>query len=451
MIGQCGPPDGDLGDGGGRRTTLIEQPGRDGADQEATRGHAVEPGEEDADELERKRAPGPGRGVRWQPAREIRPDDEWPRTDQHGRPRSGEDAVGECVVRERAVRVDVPIDDLGDDVRRDHVDPLERGDDRLLRRGQGQPDGCQPGIGATFGGGRVDGLAQLGQTALTARRSRLDREVARRRTARRRARPPERDIDAFVVETLGELADGRDADLDDVDPDHRQGGGLPRSDASLGRHERGPDPWLVGIADEVEQFQPRRPVGIDPLQGRGAERPGRDLDRGATIAIVQDLGLEAEIDRPGRDIERQLLRGRLVFEQRRCERQHDPAGQPVRPMGHVAIDDLAGERAPGAVEAGHPEHPQERSLLPAGRAQPGPCAPRASERLGQLDQPIDRAQVACPRHARRPAAPRSPTARSTGRPGTTMPSRPVTVSATNRESMTASSVASTAAMKKRSR
>ncbi len=41
--------------------------------------------------------------------------------------------MGEGMVGQGAVRLDPAGDDLGDDVRRDQVDPLERGDDRTFR------------------------------------------------------------------------------------------------------------------------------------------------------------------------------------------------------------------------------------------------------------------------------------------------------------------------------
>ena len=63
MIGQGGPADRDLGDGGGRGPALLAQPERQGADEQAALGHAVEPSQEDTDELERERPPGPGRRI----------------------------------------------------------------------------------------------------------------------------------------------------------------------------------------------------------------------------------------------------------------------------------------------------------------------------------------------------------------------------------------------------
>ena len=127
-----------------------------------------------------------------------------------------------------------------------------------------------------------------------------------------------------------------------------------------------------------------------------------------------------------------------------------PASRSGRPA-HVPVDDLGGERPAGPVEAGDPEHPERGPLLAAGRADPGPGTPGTGEHLRQLDEPVDGAEVAGTAHARRPAARRRSSVRSTGRPGTMLPARPSTVSPTNSKSTTASSTLSTVAAKTWSR
>ena len=242
VLGQDRPPDRDLGDRGGGGVTLLEQPRRQRSDEQPSRRHAVEPGEEDPDELEGERPPGAGRGVGRHAAAEIRADDERSRPDERGRPRAGDEPVGEGMVGQRPVRVDVPVDDLGDDVVGDDVDPLEGGDDGLLGRGERQGHRRQPGVGAPLGRGAVDRLAELGEPALAAGRGRLGGRLGRDPARRRRARSPERDVDALVVEPVGELADGRDAHLDDVDAPRRERGRLARAEPDARRGQRGNRP-----------------------------------------------------------------------------------------------------------------------------------------------------------------------------------------------------------------
>ena len=269
--------------------------------------------------------------------------------------------------------------------------------------------------------------------------------------ARRRAGPPERDVDAFVVEPIGQLADRRHADLDDVDPGRRQHPGFARPDADLGRTEGGTDPRLVGVADDREELEPGGPVRVDPVERGQAELPGRRLDRRPPFAVVQDLSLETEVDRARGDVEGELLGRRLVFEQGGRERQDDPTGQPIGPAADVAIHDLGRERSTRSVEPGH-ARTSGAGLAPARRScRSGRARPRhrpASRPARRAGRSVRGRRVRSRQAAR---ARRSSSVRSTGKPGTTRPSRPWTVSATNSASTTASSVASTAAMKNRSR
>ena len=57
----------------------------------------------------------------------------------------------------------------------------------------------------------------------------------------------------------------------------------------------------------------------------------------------------------------------------------------------LTVDGGAGERPPGAVETRHAEQPEQGPLLAQRRRGAGSGAPGARERLGPVDQPLDRA------------------------------------------------------------
>ncbi len=96
----------------------------------------VATGQEDAQHLQRERAPGAGRRVRGEAGRQVRRDDErsGPEEDRRARPLG--ESMREGVVGQRPIRLDRATDDLGHRVRADDVDPLEGGNDRALRRAE---------------------------------------------------------------------------------------------------------------------------------------------------------------------------------------------------------------------------------------------------------------------------------------------------------------------------
>ena len=295
------------------------------------------------------------------------------------------------MVGQGAVGVDPAVDDLGHDVGRDDVDPLEGGDERLLRGGQGQGDRGESGVGAPLGGDRVDRLAELGEPALAARRSRLHRLSGW--PAVSPPRSPEGDVEPLVVEVVGELPEGRHADLDDVDAARREHRGLSPGRSQVRRGEARPDPRPVRVAQDVHELEPRGAVGVDPLERGHPELPGQRLGRRAPPGIAQDLGLQPEVDGTRGHVEGELLGRRVVLDEPRGEGQGDPACQPIGSTQDVALDDLRGERLPGPVQAGDAEHPEDRPLLASRRARPGPSAPRAGQRPGELDEVLDGTQI----------------------------------------------------------
>ena len=185
----------------------------------ASAGEAVATRERDRQQLHRERPAGAGRRVRT-----------GPRVARSGATSSGpagtstrvparrEQPVREHVVGERPIRVHAPRDDLAHRVGDDEVDPLERGDDRLVRRGE------RPGhrsarrtYAATARARLVDEPPQDGQRALGAGGDRR-RRPGRGRRGRRGTRggPPRLDRRPEPGHAVGELAARRDVDPDQL-------------------------------------------------------------------------------------------------------------------------------------------------------------------------------------------------------------------------------------------
>ena len=406
--------DGHLGDRGGGRVAFVDEPGGQRAKQEPLGRNPVTPGERGADDLQRECPAGPGRPARRYAAGQVRSDDQWPGPDQHAGTRPSQQPVGMCLVSQGAIRVHIAIEDFGHGIGDHQVDPFEGRDQGLFRRGQRQAHGRQARVRTALRSGTVERLANRRQAALAARRRLLVRIGGGRRTGSG-TRTPVGHIRAFVVEPFRQFPDGGHADLDDVDATLHQGSDLPERGRRARSTERRAQPGSLRVADQVEQLEPSRPIGVDSLEPSGGQPPGGLLGSRAPARIAQDLGLERQVDRSGCDVERELLCGQVVFDQRGCERQRHPSRQPVQPVADEALDDLRGKRPAGPIDAGHPEHPQHRSFLAAGRAGQGARTPRAGERVGQLQQPVDRAKIQRRARGRHPSPPAK---RDGGRPGT---------------------------------
>ena len=79
------------------------------------------------------------------------------------------------------------------------------------------------------------------------------------------------------------------------------------------------------------------PASIDPL----------DLCDPAAIRLAEQLPLEPEVDRAGRDVEGQLLRLEVVLEQGHRKGQRDPGAETAGIAGEPAIDRRPGQRSAG--------------------------------------------------------------------------------------------------------
>ncbi len=135
------------------------------------------------------------------------------------------------------------------------------------------------------------------------------------------------------------------------------------------------------------------------------------LGERAPIRFVEQVGLEAEVDRTRGDIERKLLWIDVVLDETHRERQKDPAREPPTAARHVAVDGRPREGPVGGVEATDPEHPEKGSLASDGRRRTGSGGPGPGERLRALRKPVERPEIARrQRHAREYGATRPPRA-----------------------------------------
>ncbi len=319
--------------------------GGNGADEDPAGRDSIAPSQRGTQQEQGQGPAGEGGRSRGCAPGQVGRDDEGAGPEGDCRAGAGQQATGEGMVSERAVRVDVAVDHLGDRIAVDDVDALERRNDRLLGPGQGQGRGGQAAIGPALCGCLVDRQADLGQPALAARWGRLavpDRPGPRM---------PGGDLEAGVVEPIGQLAAGRHVDPDDIDTGGDEVAGLARPIGRLGLGGGHPYPGPGRVTDQGQQLEPGGPVGVDPVEGGHGHPAGQLFDGGPSIGIVEDLGLEPEVDRTRGHVEGERLRTEVVFAQRRDEGQGDPGAKPVDPArrrtGRRQLRPVAGRPDPG--------------------------------------------------------------------------------------------------------
>jgi hypothetical protein len=298
------------------------------------------------------------------------------------------------MIGERPIGVDATRDDLGHHVGDDEVDALECGDDGLLGRGQGGRLGGQPDVRTATRRGLIDRPPQHGERTLGPGGHLLAAVDRPRRHPRSGPRVPALDLQPGIGKAVGELAAHRDVDPQQVDA---RGDAIVRLIQRIGQSgllERRPDPRPIGIAQHLEQLAPGDAIRVHPVEGAPDEPVELCFGDGAPIRLAEQLGLGTQVDRAGGDLEGQLLRGEVVFDEGHRERHRDPAREASRVRREVVVDDLAGERPPRAVEPTDAEQPQQRPLLADRGRTIGRHAPRDRDRRGLLAQRVEIAEVA---------------------------------------------------------
>ena len=217
------------------------------------------------------------------------------------------------MVRQRSIRFDHAADDLGHGVRPDDVDPLEGSDDRALGRAERRRDRGETDIGAPPGRGLIERIAQTGERPLAPRRREI-RCLRLGRSVVAVTRVPFGDFQPRVDHPVGELPADRDLDPDEIDTgaDHR--GRLVERCLDVGLMERDPEPRPPGLAEHPDGLAADDALRIDAVDGRGHQPRRFRLGDDPPVALAQELALERQVDRPGCDVERQLLRVEVVFE-----------------------------------------------------------------------------------------------------------------------------------------
>ena len=204
------------------------------------------------------------------------------------------------------------------------------------------------------------------------------------------ARLPDRDVEARVGQSVGQLAPDRHLDPDQVDAGRDQVGRLLESGLDLGLAQGDPEPRPIGLAEHPDGLAPDRPLGVDPLDRGAGETLRLGLGDDTPVVLAEQLAFEGEVDRPGRDVHRELVRLEVVLEERHRERQGDPVAERARVAGQPPVDRGARQRASGGIESVHAEQAQDRPLLADRRRGPGAGAPGTGERVGARDQAIER-------------------------------------------------------------
>ncbi len=182
-------------------------------------------------------------------------------------------------------------------------------------------------------------------------------------------------LDAGVGQPVGQLPPDRHLDPDEVDPGADEVRRLLDRRRDIRLVQGQPEPGPRRLAEHVDRLAPDRPLGVDPFDREPGQPRRLDLRDRPPVALAQELGLEREVDRARRDVERQLLRLEVVFEQGHGERQGDPGRERARVAGQPAVDRRAGQRPPAGGEPGHPEQAQDRPLLADRRRRPRSRAP----------------------------------------------------------------------------
>jgi hypothetical protein len=210
-------------------------------------------------------------------------------------------------------------------------------------------------------------------------------------TARRQlARLPDRDLDAGLRQPLGELATDRDLDPDQIDAGSDEVRRLLERGRDIRLAQGDPEPRPIGLAEHVDRLATDGALRIDPLDRQPCQPRRLDLRDRPPVALAQELALEGQVDRARGDVERQLLRLEVVFEQGHRERQGDARREPARIGRQPAVDRRPRQRPPARVEPGDAEEAQDRPLLAGRRRATRPGTPGTGQRVGARDEPVDR-------------------------------------------------------------
>ena len=131
------------------------------------------------------------------------------------------------------------------------------------------------------------------------------------------------------MQTIHQFAAHRHLGAQQVVAGHRQLRDLVQGTIEIRLRECRPEPRPRRLTQQVLEFTPSDPIGVDPLQ-RSADQPRRlRLRHSPTVRLAQEFRLQGEVHGAAGHIQRQLLRLKVVFEEGHGERQRDAAAQPV--------------------------------------------------------------------------------------------------------------------------
>ena len=153
------------------------------------------------------------------------------------------------------------------------------------------------------------------------------------------------------MEAVRELTADRDLDPQDVDAGRDEVADLVERTLEIGLGQGHADPWPRRIAEQPEDLAAGGPIRIDPLDGGLGEALGLDLRDVPPIGLLEEFGLQGEVHGARCDVQRQLRRVEVVFEQRHRERQRDAGSEAARDRsassGRRSRPRAAGRHGPG--------------------------------------------------------------------------------------------------------
>ena len=375
---------------------------------------SVAAGERDRDELEGEGAPGPDRRIRRHAAGEIRPDDEGTRPDARSRHRPGRAAPG----RRRGRRAPDP-------GRRGRRRSPTSGSDRATSirskpattapsgAPSGRRDHPEPDVAAALGGGLVERATQAAERPLAAGRRQVEGVRRGGRAGCAAARSAARRRPAGAARSArGRSAPRRRAGPHPASTAARASSRAPaRSGSPIAApiHGRRGSPRTSISSERAVRFASIRSIAAATSRAASSSAIARRSgSRSSDASIPRSTAPEATSSAS--------RCGSTSYSARAIANgQDDAAAEPVRPAGEIAVDDRPGQRPAGGVEPADPEHPEQRPLAADRRGAARPGRPRAGQRLGALEQAVERSEVVG--HGRRMPQPGTDRGRpaSTGR------------------------------------
>ena len=281
--------------------------------------------------------------------------------------RAGQERLGKGVVGKRAVGVDAQPEDRLERIAADDVHPLEPGHHRLLRGREPEPARGQPRVAAGPRGRLVERRPQERQSPLAARRRRGCRSHGPIVVA------------GPFAGTAPEFGIARHPDAQEIRSRRDQRGGLRCGLPGVERPNVAADPGLRRFSEHADQLATSRSIRVEPLERPGHPAAEHALRLSTDRVVPEQLTFGRQIDVPGGNVERQLLRIEPVLDRRDRERESDPPAERARPGPAESIHHLERERSPARRKPADTAEAKHRSFAREAGLASSPDGQRASK------------------------------------------------------------------------